>query len=136
MKKLCIRIISLLLIWCSVVLNGLAYAKESQEVNPQHAVERGQEIYQKYCQECHGAEGRGDGPRAAMLAPRPGNLVSAATSAKTDEELLATIAQGVPRTPMEGWGDQLSDDEQRDVLAYIRSLVHFQASPSSTLPTP
>jgi mono/diheme cytochrome c family protein len=118
-----------------LLLNGEAFPNESLETAPQPEIERGRDIYQKYCQECHGAEGRGDGPRAPMLAPRPGNLVSAATSAKTDEELLAILARGVPRTAMEGWGDQLSDVEQRDVLAYIRSLVHFQPPPSTPVPS-
>ena len=81
-----------------------------------------------------GEEGRGDGPRAAMLAPRPGNLVSAATSVKTDEELLEILAKGVPRTAMNGWSQQLSDDERRHLLAYIRTLVHFQNPPSPQLP--
>jgi mono/diheme cytochrome c family protein len=99
-------------------------------------LEQGRDIYRIHCQECHGEEGRGDGPRAALLAPRPGNLVSAATSTKTDEELLAILAQGVPRTAMRGWSDQLSENERRNVLAYVRSLVHFQEPPSTPLPPP
>jgi len=135
MKNLYIFVFRVLIMSCAVVLHGPAYADKSQENHPLHAIEKGQEIYRKHCEECHGAEGRGNGPRAAMLAPRPGNLVSAATSAKTDEDLLATIAQGVPRTAMEGWNGRLSEDELRHVLAYIRSLVHFQ-SPASSLSPP
>jgi mono/diheme cytochrome c family protein len=71
-----------------------------------------------------------------MLAPRPGNLVSAAISAKTDEELLTILAQGVPRTAMEGWNERLSDNEQRNVLAYVRSLVQFKKPLSTPLPPP
>jgi mono/diheme cytochrome c family protein len=125
-----------LIIGSGLVLYGLAYSNEPLEIASQPDIEQGRDIYRKHCQECHGAEGRGDGPRAAMLAPSPGNLVSAATSTKTDEELLAILVQGVPRTAMRGWSDQLSNDERRNVLAYVRSLVHFQEPPSTPLPPP
>jgi mono/diheme cytochrome c family protein len=116
-------------------LYNFAYSNnEAMDIVSQPDLEQGRHLYRIYCMECHGVEGRGDGPRAPMLAPRPGNLVSAATSTKTDEELLAILAQGVPRTAMRGWKDQLSEDERRNVLAYIRSLVHFQEPPSTPLP--
>ena len=98
-------------------------------------LKKGQEIYKKYCVECHGEQGRGDGPRASTLAPRPGNLISAGTSAKTDRELLRTITNGVARTAMRGWKDQLTEEDRLNVLAFIRSLVHFQ-EPSLTPPPP
>ncbi|MEO6203251.1 MAG: cytochrome c, partial [Nitrospirales bacterium] len=86
-----------------LVISGLAASHESRTVGVQPEWERGRDLYRIHCLECHGAEGRGDGPRAALLAPRPGNLVSAATSIKTDEELLEILAKGVPRTAMSGW---------------------------------
>ena len=98
-------------------------------------LERGQEIYQKYCMECHGKRGRGDGPRAPLLAPRPGNLVSAATSTKSDAELLGIITNGAPRTAMRGWKDELNEEDRLNVLAFVRSLVRFQ-KPSLTPPPP
>lgn len=104
---------------------NLVGAEDIVEVSSQPDIEQGQEIYQLHCLSCHGVKGHGDGPRATTLAPRPGNLVSAATSSKTDEELLIVITKGVPRTAMIGWEDQLSLDDRRNVLAYIRSLVHF-----------
>lgn len=120
-----------------LVFYGLAYPNnEAMEIVSHPDVEQGRDIYRIHCQECHGAEGRGDGPRAPMLAPRPGNLVSAATSTKTDEELLDILAGGIPRTAMRGWSDQLSSDERHNVLAYVRSLVHFQEPPSTPLPPP
>lgn len=88
-------------------------------------MDRGRSIYEQRCLECHGAGGRGDGVRAPFLSPRPGNLVSAATSAKSDKDLLKIIANGRPHTAMPAWKDELSDEEQRTVLQYIRSLVRF-----------
>ena len=109
------------LLWWS----NLASAEDMIEVSSQPDIDQGREIYQAHCLECHGIQGHGDGPRATTLAPRPGNLVSAGTSSKTDDELLAVITKGVPRTSMKGWEDQLSLDDRRNVLAYVRSLVHF-----------
>ena len=99
-------------------------------------VEQGRGIYQRHCADCHGLEGRGDGQQATSLSPRPGNLVSAQTSAKTDQELLKIIAKGRPRTAMAGWEDRLSPDDQAAVLAYIRSLVKFTHSATPLPPRP
>jgi len=87
--------------------------------------ERGRIIYEQRCLDCHGSEGRGDGRNALSLSPRPGNLISAATSAKSDQDLLKIIANGRPRTAMPAWKDELTDEDQQAVLAYIRSLVRF-----------
>ena len=100
------------------------------------ALEQGQAIYERHCADCHGPEGRGDGKQAISLSPRPGNLVSAQTSAKTDQELLKIIANGRPRTAMTGWNERLSDEEQRAVLAYVRSLVRFSSSATPPPPSP
>ena len=99
-------------------------------------LEQGRVIYEQRCLDCHGPEGRGDGTRATSLSPRPGNLVSAHTSAKSDQELLKIIANGRPRTAMPAWKERLSEDEQQAVLAYIRSLVKFTRSTTPPPPVP
>src|SRR5690349_7136577 len=75
-------------------------------------LEQGRMVYQRHCADCHGAEGRGDGQQATSLSPRPGNLISAQTSAKSDQELLKIIGKGRPRTAMAGWEDRLSPEDQ------------------------
>ena len=114
-----------------VVLGSSALALDI----PRENAKKGEILYQKYCVDCHGEKGKGDGHRAPLLSPRPGNLVSAATSTKTDRELLQAISNGVPRTAMRGWKDQLSEEDRLHVLAFIRSLVRFQ-KPSLTPPPP
>jgi cytochrome c oxidase cbb3-type subunit 3 len=97
--------------------------------------DRGKMIYQTRCLECHGAEGRGDGEKAPFLSPRPGSLVSAATSAKSDRDLLRTIQNGKLRTAMPAWKDILTEEEMQDVLRYVRSLVHFSQSLTPSPPS-
>ena len=79
---------------------------------PGENAKKGEVLYQQHCVECHGEKGKGDGLRAPLLSPRPGNLVSAATSTKTDQELLQAISNGVPRTAMRGWKNQLSEEDR------------------------
>ncbi|MGH7229033.1 MAG: c-type cytochrome [Nitrospiraceae bacterium] len=96
--------------------------------------EAGRLIYERRCVVCHGPQGRGDGPEAPFLSPRPGSLVSAGTSVKSDADLLAVIANGKPRTAMPAWKDPLTDEQRRDVLAYIRTLVRFYKPPAQFPP--
>ena len=121
---------------CGVTVLGLwgAGLASVEAPSDQEILERGRIIYEQRCLDCHGSEGRGDGRKALSLSPRPGNLISAATSAKSDEDLLKIIANG--RTEMPAWKNELSDEQQRDVLAYIRSLVRFSRSLSPLPPAP
>ena len=96
-------------------------------------LEAGRLIFEDRCASCHGLQGRGDGPRAPFLSPRPGSLISAGTSAKSDSDLLSTITNGKPRTAMPAWKDLLTEEQRRDVLAYVRSLVRFH-KPASSIP--
>jgi len=99
-------------------------------------LEEGRLLYERHCMGCHGPEGRGDGKQALSLSPRPGNFISAQTSAKTDQDLLKIIANGKPRTAMTGWKDRLSNDEQQATLVYIRSLIRFTRSATPPPPAP
>jgi mono/diheme cytochrome c family protein len=71
---------------------------------------------------CHGPDGRGDGPAGKMLVPPPTNLTGPKTKAKSDAELLKTIQEGRSGTAMVAFKGPLSEQEIRDLLAYVRSL--------------
>ena len=119
----------LLLTWCMGV-PLIAMAVSATLGDP----EAGKLIYEQRCAVCHGPQGQGDGPEAPFLSPRPGSLVSAGTSVKSDADLLAVIANGKPRTAMPAWKDLLTDEQRRDVLAYIRTLIRFYKPPAQTPP--
>jgi mono/diheme cytochrome c family protein len=82
--------------------------------------ERGRVVFEKRCLPCHGAQGRGDG--YPFLKPPPADLTSFAARNRTDTELLVTIRHGHPDTAMGSWRFTLSEQETRDVLAYVRTL--------------
>ncbi len=108
-----------------------AWAVEASAESP-----AGKAIYEQHCVSCHGPQGRGDGPESPYLSPRPASLISAATSIKSDQELLAVIANGKPRTAMPPWKDRLTEAQQQDVLAYVRSFVRFYKPGTPAPPRP
>ena len=85
----------------------------------QARLSNGKNLYRKHCAGCHGPEGKGDGYR--LLGPGPANLTSPSTKKKSDAVLLKTIHEGKPNMP--SWQLQLSEQDSRDVLAYVRTLA-------------
>ena len=98
---------------------------------------RGKAVYDAHCVECHGESGRGDGPSAAYLTPRPRDFSSGkykirsteTGSVPTDDDLMQSVRQGLYNTAMPAWARILSDTEIADVVAYIKGL-----SPQFTAP--
>lgn len=123
-----------LVILAAMVGLVLPYPIPGASSAPLGSPDRGHVIYHQHCLSCHGLTGNGDGAEATHLSPRPASLISAGTSAKSDKELLQIIDQGKPHTAMRSWNGLLTDEEQRDVLAYIRSLIQFR--PSLDAPPP
>ncbi|TAJ10159.1 MAG: cytochrome c [Nitrospirae bacterium] len=113
---------------------ALAVAQSAPSPAPAGVPDQGKPIFEERCASCHGLQGRGDGPQAPFLSPRPASLISAGTSVKTDAELFAVINNGKPRTAMPAWKDALNEQERRDVLAYIRTLVRFHPKPLTPPP--
>ena len=84
--------------------------------------ERGASVYHKSCGPCHGSTGRGDGPRASSMSPRPTALAGPGASALPDAAQLEVIRSGSPGTGMPGWGRSLPDERLIDVYAYVLTL--------------
>lgn len=83
----------------------------------------GKLLYELHCLRCHGAEGRGDGPRAKELLIPPANFHSPLVKMKSDEQLLTTIEFGRVLTPMHAWRGRLTEEEMQAVVAYLRRLA-------------
>ncbi|MGQ0665936.1 MAG: c-type cytochrome, partial [Nitrospiraceae bacterium] len=82
-------------------------------------VSKGKGLYSRHCVGCHGTEGKGDGYK--LLGPDPANLTAPSTMKKSDAALLKTIHEGKPNMP--SWKVRLSEQDSRDVLAYVRTLA-------------
>jgi len=90
----------------------------------------GQRVYMQHCQVCHGPDGRGNGPAAPSLIPRPRDFTLGQFKYKTtpagqppsDTDLMAVVANGLQASAMPYWKDLLSADELRAVVDYVKSL--------------
>lgn len=75
--------------------------------------DRGEGLYAAYCRSCHGDRG-GGGP--LTLVP-----LAMASRYLDDGALGATIAAGLPGSRMPGFERTLTQDQVRDLVAFIRS---------------
>jgi mono/diheme cytochrome c family protein len=104
---------------------------------------RGKQVYDAHCVECHGPEGKGDGPAAHLMTPRPRDFTrgrykirsTESGSVPTDEDLLRTVRQGLYASSMPGWQKLLPDDDIRAVVEYVKSFsTRFGAEQPVTIP--
>jgi len=78
-------------------------------------------IFKAQCAACHGQGGKGDGPAATALNPRPPDLRAAGRiAALPDDSLLQIITAG--RRGMPGYGKTLTADQIQEVVAFMRTL--------------
>src|SRR6266480_3972858 len=83
---------------------------------------KGKTVYVKWCAGCHGEDGKGDGPAAAYMLPRPRDFTGAVYQIRTtangqlptDADLMRSIDDGLFGTAMPGWKARLSDAERSE----------------------
>ena len=93
-------------------------AKESaakEERDSEALVAAGEKVYKLFCVACHQPDGRGLPGGAANFVEDKTRL------AKSDTELMKSIADGVETKGMPAFGSSLTKPQQRAVLAYLRA---------------
>ena len=88
---------------------------------------KGGQLFQAQCAACHGQQGRGDGPLAASLNPKPTALADH-TRAR-ERSLFALhqiISNGVQGTAMQGFG-ALSDEDRWALAFFVGTLPYAQS---------
>ena len=88
--------------------------------NPQIQAPSAKVLYAAYCTPCHGNSGKGDGPAAAALNPKPADHTSNALQKETDGSLFWKISEG--RKPMPSYKAQFTATQRWQLVNYIRSL--------------
>jgi len=84
---------------------------------------RGARIYRENCASCHGDLGRGDGPMAEGLDPKPANLSDAAAlSDASPLDFYRRVTIGVVGTSMPAFEGRLSADDRWAAAAYATLL--------------
>jgi len=89
----------------------------------------GAELYRRYCAPCHGISGRGDGPAAEALCPKPADLTASTLAVS---ELMRHIdgrrtvrAHGSAAMPV--WGEVFEASLAGEPHRRRTALLHVQA---------
>ncbi len=111
-----------------VVMMGLALALFLMTMAFGQDAEKGKATFGQYCATCHGAAGKGDGPGAAALNPKPKDLTTPDyLKGLKDDYLRNLIVKGGPavgKSPlMPPMGSALKDDDVKNIISYVRSLA-------------
>ena len=101
-------------------------------------------LYRARCAVCHGAEGRGDGPAAALLTPRPRDFTSGvykfrstpSGSLPTEADLFRTITRGLSGTGMPPFADLLSEPERRALARHVLAFAPPSKATAASLNVP
>ncbi len=104
--------------------NGPTAAAGSDDPHPQGFDAKG--TFNSVCASCHGQDGKGDGPAAGAMNPKPANFNDPAFwKANTDSVLFKAIKEGgasVGKSPMMvAWGGSYNDDQIHALLDYIKT---------------
>jgi high-affinity iron transporter len=84
---------------------------------------RGAQVFRESCASCHGDLGRGDGPMAAGLDPKPANLTDGAALADASPlDFYRRVTIGVVGTAMPAFEGRLSTDDRWAAAAYATLL--------------
>ena len=121
---------SLSLLAALVLLAGSAWAQEGSRPTAE-------QNFLWYCIQCHGPKGDGKGVNnTAKLPVTPRNLTDGRDMAQfADEDMVRTITRGGGASDlspiMPPWGNTLSAEEIRDLVAHVRTLCKCQFDPKA-----
>lgn len=99
---------------------------------PAEQIEAGKRVYFTKCVWCHGVTGAGDGPGAVRLWPRPRNFNAGTFKIRhtasgqlplIDVDLLQTVTHGLPGSAMPSWEGILTEQQRKDVLAFVTTQL-------------
>jgi mono/diheme cytochrome c family protein len=102
-----------------------APARAARKKNPIPAnadsIAAGRGVYAAQCLSCHGEAGRGDGPAAKDLNPKPRDLSDPKVTAQSDGALFWKLTEG--RKPMPSFDQKLTEEQRWQVINYVRTLA-------------
>lgn len=115
---------------------------QAPDVGTEAQRESGKTLYLKYCVQCHGEKGDGEGYATPHLSPRPRDFTSGKFKVRTTpsgalpthQDLVNIIRLGMPYTTMPAWPN-LSDQEVSD-LAYFTKTFSPDFSVPEYVPQP
>ncbi|MCZ6600141.1 MAG: c-type cytochrome, partial [Acidobacteria bacterium] len=115
-----------------------AAAAATPDLGSEAQREAGRVLYDKYCAQCHGDAGDGEGIAADRVNPRPRDFTSGKYKIRstpsgfppTTQDLIDIIRNGLPYTSMPPW-PQLSEAELTELTYYLKTFAPAFADPDS-----
>ena len=114
----------------------------AQDIGTEAQRESGKKLYLKFCSQCHGEKGDGEGYATPHLNPKPRNFTTGKYKIRTTpsgalpthQDLVNIIRRGMPYTSMPAW-PSLSDQEVSE-LAYFITTFSPDFSNRENVPQP
>lgn len=127
-------------------LAGMVSAQS--DMGTQQQIDIGRVVYDKYCSQCHGYDGDGQGYATSRVLPVPRDFTAGKYKFRstpsgmlpTDADLIKVIKDGLPYTSMPGW-PQISDTDIQNIVYYLKTLSPAWQNPDAygdpiTIPDP
>jgi mono/diheme cytochrome c family protein len=101
----------------------------AQEIGTEAQRNAGKPLYQKYCSQCHGDNGDGEGYATPRLLPKPRNFTTGKFKIRTTpngalpthQDLVNIIRRGMPYTSMPAW-PTLTEEEVANLAYYLTTF--------------
>ncbi len=108
---------------------GTQLRAQAPDVGTDAQRESGKTLYLKYCVQCHGEKGNGEGYATPHLFPRPRDFTTGKFKVRTTpsgalpthQDLVNIIRRGMPYTSMPAWPN-LSDQEVSDLAHFTKTF--------------
>jgi mono/diheme cytochrome c family protein len=134
------RVAVLIALLCAAPTGSVRLA--AQDVGTEAQRESGKKLYGKYCSQCHGEKGDGEGYAASHLRPRPRNFTTGKFKIRTTpngalpthQDLVNIIRRGMPYTSMPAWTN-FTDQDVSD-LAHFITTFSPEFSSAENVPKP
>ena len=88
----------------------------------QDSIEAGRATYQVRCAICHGQGGKGDGPAALTMNPKPFDL-TVHVPQHAPGEIFYWISEGIAGTQMPAWKEQLNETQRWQLVRFLQALA-------------
>jgi mono/diheme cytochrome c family protein len=126
----------LILVLGAVRMGGVR--AQGPDVGTEAQRESGKRLYGKYCSQCHGEKGDGEGYASTHLSPRPRAFTTGKFKIRTTpngalpthQDLVNIIRRGMPYTSMPAW-PELSDEEVSNLAYFITTFSPDFANPEN-----
>jgi mono/diheme cytochrome c family protein len=127
LSRACLVVLIVSLWLCAAPAGSVRAA--AQDTGTEAQREAGKILYLKYCAQCHGEKGDGEGYAAAHLRPRPRNFTTGKFKVRTTpngalpthKDLVNIIRRGMPYTTMPAW-PRFTDQEVSDLASFITTF--------------